>query len=246
MRTLTKIAAFCSAALLYSCTTFYVPTAQNAPLFSKQGEVVASGTVGISGANVQAAAAVTDHVAVIVDGMYADNSNENREEFRKHKALEFGVGYFHKRNFHFDAFAGMGWGKGESIHQTLGILTDAYEKEFSGAYKKYFLQTSFGMSRKHVEGALSTRLTAIRYSTLHYAEDGEPIWVTKKPRVFFEPVFTFRVFPGGRKFFFVGQAGLSMFMNRKNENEQDDDYHYRYESLHFSVGAGFKFGRKAE
>ncbi|RAW03269.1 hypothetical protein DQQ10_04070 [Pseudochryseolinea flava] len=223
-----------------------MPTTQNNPMLSKQGDAIASVSSGISGTGVQGAIAATNHFAFTASGMYADNSIDNEGEFRKHKAIEFGFGYFRKGRAHFDIFGGMGWAKGEATIQTWGLLSDSYEKQFSGEYKKYFLQSSLGLSRRYVEGAISTRLTAIRFSTLHYAEEGESIWVTKKPRVFFEPAFTFRVFPGARKFFFVGQASLSLFMNKKDEMIYDDDYNFRYEPLHLSVGAGFKFGRNTD
>jgi hypothetical protein len=102
------------------CSPLYIPTTRNVPLFREQGEFQAS-VIASTGAEVQTALAVTDNIAVMVNGSLLRQKISEPESYtRSHTFVEGGIGYYKaNRRSRVEIFAGYGLGK---RNQLLSIL----------------------------------------------------------------------------------------------------------------------------
>src|SRR3989339_701931 len=74
--------------LFSSCSPEYIPNMVNTPLFSNQGEFQATVATGTSNFDAQLGYAITDNIAIIANGSYADETNDTTDEFHKHLIIE--------------------------------------------------------------------------------------------------------------------------------------------------------------
>jgi hypothetical protein len=232
--------------LLYACAPVYVPNARNVPMLTKRGEVFASGSMGSAGTNVQVAVAVTDHFAIAASGHYANNSIKREWRYREHRAAEIGLGYFQKKGkSNFEIFGGVAQGNGYARDSTFEFFFAAsVPKITSGDYTRFFIQPAFGLSGRFVEGALTSRFSALAFSSLNYSLNNVSEPISKRPRLFFEPAFTFRAYPGGNNMFISYQVGAAIFLDGRNDN--DDDPFFEFSPFQTSIGIGIRFGKKTD
>jgi hypothetical protein len=215
-------------------------------MLSKRGDATAAISVGSAGTNLHAAVAVSDHVAILASGHYANNSIAGKWRYRSHRAAELGVGYFQKKNkMYFEVFGGVGLGKGYARDSTFEFFFDSsVPKIFSGEYVRYFLQPSIGRGGHVVEGAITTRFSVLSFSSLNYSRNDIEENVSGRARVFLEPAFTFRVYPGGGQMFISTQVGTCLFLNERFEEGSEYNDPFEYSAFQMSVGVGVKFGKK--
>lgn len=118
--------------LFASCSPEYIPNMVNSPMFSNAGEFQATVATGTSNFDAQAGYAITDHIAVIANGSYADQTNDTTDEFHKHLIVEGGLGYYQKINSaaRIEVFGGYGVGKIETL-EDYGMGLDQVDVQFN-------------------------------------------------------------------------------------------------------------------
>lgn len=168
------------------CVTLYKPNTVYSPLLKAKGEINTSASVGLSGnglINGQAAVALTDHAAIMVDGMYhhRQTGNEN-SSVEKLNILsgEIGAGYFTpigiKKDKLFQCYGGAGYG------YSVDRITepDQSDPEASARYFNFFVQPGFALiSKDHLELAFDLRANYVHLYNIHaYLYDQFEWWNT--------------------------------------------------------------------
>ena len=230
---------------LQSCAPVYVPTARNVPMFSKKGEALASASSGNAGFNVQGAAALTNHLFVAGtlqaanNNLYRDRNDDGENRYRKHRAADFAVGYYLRSTVFFEASGGIGVGKGYAQGTYDFLFFPGAHKTLSVDYTRYFIQAAIGSGGDYFEGAISFRFSHLEFSSLDLTLDGQPEFISDRPRLFFEPALTGRVYPAANGFFINAQVGMCTG-SQQNENEVDE---FEHSVIQVSFGAGYRFNR---
>ncbi len=137
---------------LTGCSSIYMPSVPNTPMLTTQGEIAAGAHISLKGNfNFNSAYAVSNHFAVIANG--ASMSNERDKKDIKHKAIEFGAGYFDTfgpdNNRILEIYGGFGSGKSERLfrefnNDDLLIGTDLQKSK----YDKKFIQVNYSSKKK--------------------------------------------------------------------------------------------------
>src|SRR4030095_5082400 len=189
-----------SGIIFNSCTTVYVPSEVNTPVFKGKNEFRAGVSYGNSGLNVQTAYSFTDHLGLIASGSYINSKNSNGSLYQKYG--EFGIGYFKmlkKNNINFEVFTGIGFGNAHSTDHSFSELSE------SGKYYKIFLQPDMTLMAGGIDIAF-----AIRFHYLGYTSYSNPSLITSNTMpasVGMEPSVSFII--GDFPFKFKYQLGLS-------------------------------------
>lgn len=190
----------------------YVPTAHNVPMFSGKGEFQGSVGLGI-GLNVQTAYAVTDHIVVAANYLYANYSERDFE--RTHQTGEIAMGYFTTFNEQscFEVFAGYALGKGHAFDSSyfLGYKT---EREAAGQYHKIFIQPSIGKNRGNLTWAISTKFSYSDCTEASSTQGEEQLWKGRKPSVFCSLVGNIQTPIWRKKIFIRYQGGFNFHISK--------------------------------
>ena len=223
------------------CSPLYIPTTRNVPLFREQGEFQAS-VIASTGAEVQTALAVTDHVAVMVNGSLLRQKISEPESYtRSHIFVEGGIGYYKaNRRSRVEIFAGYGLGKGTSYSQYYFFEDYFGQKDLvaTGTYSRIFIQPSFGQNNRRFNLAFSPRISLIDFSEFssndnNPALDTETIKPNEKPRLFIEPALTGK-FPLVGNLQGMFQLGLNI--------PADSETFFDYVPLQFAIGIQLNTG----
>lgn len=159
-----------------SCSSIiYMPNQVNAPLLQEKHEL----KVNAAPSNLQAAYAVTDKFAVMVNGQYSwevfgRNTASSRGSFTMPKGgvIEAGAGIFKKITdsrkppIVLDLFAGYGIGGFQTMSRSYYLdSTNPERKAYTvrTRFHKFFIQPGIGMVHKNVEIAFTTRFTFLSY-----------------------------------------------------------------------------------
>ncbi|MBN8653695.1 MAG: hypothetical protein J0L67_19855 [Cytophagales bacterium] len=223
------------------CSPLYIPTTRNVPLFREQGEFQAS-VIASNGAEVQTALAVTDNVAIMVNGSLLRQKISEPESYtRSHTFVEGGVGYYKSnRRSRVEIFAGYGLGKGTSYSQYYFFTSDFGQKDLvaTGTYSRIFIQPSFGQNNRRFNLAFTPRISLVDFSEFT-SNDNNPsnntvtINPDEKPRLFIEPALTGK-FPLVGNLQGIFQLGLNV---KVSPNEYFD-----YVPLQFALGIQLNTG----
>ncbi len=211
--------------LFASCSPEYIPNMVNSPMFSNAGEFQATVATGTSNFDAQAGYAITDHIAVIANGSYADQTNDTTDEFHKHLIVEGGLGYYQKINSaaRMEVFGGYGVGKIETL-EDYGMGLDPVDVQFN----RIFLQPAIGASTDFFDGSFAARFAMVQM----VPENAQTI--SKSWNAFIEPVITAKM--GYKYVKAVIQFGYSF-----PTNEERIDYNHQRLILNF--GLTFNIGR---
>lgn len=141
--------------ILPACVPVYVPNTVHTPLLEEKGDLQVGGYVGASGVDLQAAAALTDHVGAFADFSIATESDPvnddeaNNEDFdHRHRFGEVGIGYFAPLGSrgHFEVYGGYGRGWAESSDEYPSIFgTGVTVLRATGRYRRLFVQPGAGV-----------------------------------------------------------------------------------------------------
>src|SRR6056297_213766 len=103
---------------LFSCSPEYIPNMANSPMFSNKGEFQANIATGTSNFDAQAAYAITDHIGIMVNGSYGNETNDTTDDYHKHSFIEGGLGYFENlgESLRYEIYGGYGIGKTEGFY----------------------------------------------------------------------------------------------------------------------------------
>lgn len=227
--------------LAAGCSPLYVPTTRNVPLFREQGEFQAT-VIASTGAEVQTALAVTDNIAVMVNGSLLRQKISEPESYtRSHTFVEGGIGYYKaNRRSRLEIFAGYGFGKGTSYSQYYFFEDFFGQKDLvaTGTYSRIFIQPSFGQNNRRFNLAFTPRISLVDFSEFssndnNPAFDTETVKPNEKPRLFIEPALT-------GKFPLVGNL-QGMFQLGLNVKASPDLY-FDYVPLQFALGIQLNTG----
>jgi hypothetical protein len=218
-----------------------VPTTRNVPLFREQGEF--QGSVYLTtGIDAQLAYAVSDNVAVLLNGSLLSNKvNEPEDYIRSNKFVEGGFGFYNvSRNFRTELFAGFGLGKGTSFSQYYFFSQAFSAKDLvaTGKYNRIFIQPSIGTNNRNFNLAFTPRLSLVDFTEFS-SNDNDPanavvtVKPTEKPRLFIEPALTGK-FPLAGNLQGVFQLGLVTPLS--------GDVFFDYVPLQVSVGIQLNTG----
>lgn len=213
--------------VLSSCSPEYIPNMVNSPMFSNAGEFQAIVATGTSNFDAQLGYAITDNIAVVANGSFADQTNDTTDEFHKHLILEGGVGYYRKINSaaRMEVFGGYGFGKIQTLEDYgIGGL-DQVDVQFNRIY----LQPAIGTATDFFDGSFATRFAMVQMVPSN-SQTISTSWNT-----FIEPVITTKM--GYKYVKAVIQFGYSFPL----KEEQVD---YNHQNLILNFGLVFSIGRE--
>ncbi len=139
--------------VIVGCAEDYVPSKANTPLLSKANEFQAKATVGVSGADLQAAYSPIKYFGLMLNGNLSARGGTFKTENHKHQYIEAGIGYYYPFNvkYRFEIFGVYGIGVIESYN-----FTSHYISGFSDI-NKIFIQPAIGMVNPGFEIGFSGR-----------------------------------------------------------------------------------------
>jgi len=184
--------------ILNSCAPVYVPSVVNAPLLTNKGEVQAALHVGTSGIDPQFTYAPSNHIGMMLNGSFANNTSDSTDNFHKHQFVEFGLGYFtnFSKRMKFETFGGIGSGKLQAEYDN-----NLWISKSNVNFTRFFIQPTIGFTTKIFDAGISSRFVLIN---LHQ-ESGS------STGYFIEPVLTGKL--GYDHLKGVMQVGLSYPLN---------------------------------
>lgn len=201
-----------------SCAPAYIPNVVNTPMLSNKGETQIAVYTSTSGFDPQAAYGVTDNLAVMVNGSFANRTDSN---YHKHSFVELGGGYYEKLGDlgRVEFFGGFGFGN---------IKAD-YENNLWSSFTavdntRLFLQPGIGITSEFIDLSFASRAVYVRLMGGNKTGDG----------FFIEPVLTGKL--GYRYVKGVMQLGFSVPLGRELE--------FEYQPILFSLGLQVDIGRK--
>src|SRR4030095_10016249 len=168
MKTKILVILFSFSLIFSSCTTVYVPSEANTPVFKDKYDFRAGLSYGNSGLNLQTAFSFTDHLGIIASGSYVNVHSSQSSLYQKYG--EVGFGYFRppdkKGDLHFEIFSGLGFGEARSTEHGFSIVDGSSSAELSesGKYYKIFLQPEMAMLYGWVDVAFALRLNYLRFT----------------------------------------------------------------------------------
>ncbi|QEH40711.1 hypothetical protein [Chitinophaga sp. XS-30] len=237
----------------------YVPNPANVPLLKEKNEFKAN----LSLTNWQAAYAVSDNIAVMVNGQYVwrnllyDSDSDGDWLLDPHVRgglIEGGVGFFKavdsRQRAIFDVYAGYGNGSFKTLDNEFSAdsIRGNTNYQLRTKFHKFFIQPTFGFSHKVVEAAFSTRISVVRFydqtmgSKVFENDDVRRenfLKLGDKAMPFFEPTFTVRA--GYRYIKWHGQLLISVPINDETySGYQVGDF---FQPVSFSTGISLNFGQ---
>lgn len=228
--------------LLSCCSPLYVPNLHNSPLFTKAGEFQGAMQYGSSGLDLQAAVAVTNHIALMGNYSYQNvgsvkdtlaNVFYTNPNYYNHTFYEAAIGYYkNEGKLCYEIFAG--YGKGESSNYDSYNFFSSQPQDLSvkGQFYRVFLQPSIGLNKQIVHVAFSLRISAVDFTQFSTATT--TVSVDKEPKVFLEPGFTAKFNFLDSRLFATVQAGF-------NATVTNDSY-FKTRPYTLGTGLGFRLG----
>lgn len=182
--------------LAAACSPVYIPNTRNVPLFKQSGEFQATVFATTGGADVQAAYAVTDHIAAMGNYSYGSikktykitPTSPGEEYTRKNSFGEIGLGYFKvKRNSRLEVFGGYGIGEGTSYsdYYFFGANSAAVT---TGKFNRIFFQPSIATNNRNFNIAFTPRFSWMKFT--EFSNLVRKIAPDEKYQLFIEPAIT--------------------------------------------------------
>jgi len=220
------IMLFSLLGFLSSCSPEYIPNMVNTPVFSNKGEFQATVATGTSNFDAHLGYAITNNIAVIASGSYADQTNDTTDEFHKHLILEGGLGYYKNLSDagRIEVFGGYGIGQIQTLEDNGSFGIDIVDVN----YNKIFLQPGVGAVTDFFDGSFATRLSIIQMLPSQQSN------ITESWHMFIEPVVTAKI--GYRYVKAVIQIGYSFPVNA-------DNIDYEHQNLILNFGLNINIGR---
>jgi hypothetical protein len=201
---------FCALILEGCAHSYYLPSNHNVPLFTEKNEFHGSISIGgtplLSGSDIQAALALTDHLAIMTNyssSKYANDSDDKNQANGKY--LEGAAGYFNlfDRFCVFEVYGGFGYSS--QYHEYYDALHNyTYLGKSDFTFTKSFLQPSIGLTFNAFDIALTSGFSRINFNKLNYSVDQNSSYYAELDMIsrnrtsfLFEPAITIR---GGWKF----------------------------------------------
>ncbi len=179
-----------------------MPNVPNSPMLSAKNEIHAAGHLSLKGnLSFNTAYAVSDHVGVLFNGSFIDQS-KRRKDFSQ-DLVEAGAGYYttfgRENNRILEIYGGLGTGSTQRIYRTFeddgSITTDLQKVKFN----KAFVQVSYSTKEKNSVTLFSKKFplnygTIFRISHVSMSKfDRNNIAQPLEDNIFIEPVFFTRL-----------------------------------------------------
>ncbi len=243
---------------LTRCVTLYKPNVIYSPLLKEKGELITSASLGLSGSglyNVQAGYAISNHIGVIINGMYHNRNRSSADSSVEKLNIIFGeagAGYFKpfriKKNGLFQFYTGGGFGSTtDKINNT-----NQPNPEVNAKYFNIFIQPGVAFTSKNFEVAFDLRANYVHLFNIHtYLFDNFEWWNTdfkfySDTTINFmnlEPAITIKAGEGKLKG--VLQLGAIIpAINSKSYFDVNNSSMFLLPLIKFSVGVNYTFGRK--
>jgi hypothetical protein len=242
---------FLPALLLCSCTHYYyVPIAQNVPLFREKNELHLSGSYGVgeysSGIEVQTSYSLPYNIGLMANYMHVRGGDVSDKDYGKGNYFEGAIGYYkplEKFEGVFEMYGGIGGGKEQHEYSSRHFDQWEYYYTYDGSsdmsLSKLFVQPSFGLTLDMFDVALSTRLCRVAFTDINnYVTDSLEVkkvnYLSDKSHYFIEPALTVRA--GWKYAKFQFQFAYIGYLGHR-------EYNF-YEDLHFSAGLYFTIANR--
>ena len=199
--------------LFQSCAMLYMPNIANVPLHQDKGDLIFSANTGFTGYNFHGSYAISDKFFANANAAYA-NMRRDSSDYNRSSLGELGFGYYKvldkKRVVVFESSAGYGLA---SVNDK-GLQGNFYG-HLSSNYHKFYLQPSIGASTDYFDGALTARITALKYFNYEdFVNPGESIAYYPGMTAYVEPIATLRA---GYKYVKLQiQVGCSISLNNRH------------------------------
>ena len=207
------IPIFSTTLLFQSCAMLYMPNMANVPLHKDQGDLMISANTGFTGYNFQSSYAINDKFFANLNAAYV-NSRRDSSDFNRSSLGELGFGYYkaldQNRVVVFESSAGYGIA---SVNDK-GLQGNFYG-HLSSNYHKFYLQPSIGVTTDFFDGALTARLTALKYFNYQdFVNPSESKDYYPGMTAYLEPIATLRA---GYKYVKLQiQVGFSFALNKEH------------------------------
>ena len=242
------------------CVTLYKPNTINSPLLKEKGDANITGAIGIDGSglyNLQTAYAVSNHVGLLLNGMYhirVATSSDNSVDKWQIPFGEIGAGYFSRfgknKTGVFQCYSGIG----------LGTTSDKIENssqsypEVSADFTNAFIQPGVAFTEERVNIAFDVRVNYVRlYNINAYLYENFEWWNTdyiyssgaSLDFVNLEPAMTIQA--GGNKLKAVLQLGLIIpAINAKSYFDVNSSSYFIGPLFKTSIGINYAFGKNSK
>lgn len=202
---------------------YYIPSASNTPLLSKQGDlnlsILRSAASKLAGSEVQASFMPAKHIGIMGGYSFAGTQGDNK--YVKYHRFEAGAGYVTSlsKNFHFETYGGIGNGKILNMHATGTSKINLTH---------FFLQPAISISKKeNIQFAFVSKFSGVSFKVdTAFSTDRESFSAGQvkslydKPfHIIWEPGFVFRA--GWKNFQF--HAGYTFSTDITNSNTYKPD-----------------------
>lgn len=237
MKRLNLYCIFAFILFTYSCKPVYIPNVLNMPYMSEQGQVNVGLYTGTNGFDLQGAYAITDNIAVMANGSYADRdaSDTSFVNDHKHKFGELGAGYFLPFGAgRFELYGGAGGGTSESYDN---FFSPSKEVMAKATYSRYFFQTNIGASAKNIEGGLGLRFSFLNFSKI--VSDNQE-YTDGLSRAYMEPVLNLKI--GGEQLKVATQIGFCAPLSPITDSTMTEYYHIQHKPFIFNIGLTYNLG----
>jgi hypothetical protein len=244
--------------MLTSCVTLYEPNAIHSPMLKEKGELNTSASLGASGCglfNLQSSYALSNHLGVMVDGMYHHkNTSTDTTGGERLNILfgEAGAGYFtpfgENKEWLFQCYGGGGY----------GITNDKFEgttepdPQVNAEYYNVFIQPGFSYKYNYFETAFDLRANYIQFLYIHAYDYPLIEWWdpdlnmysdTTLNFIILEPALTFKIGEGNLKG--VLQLGVTLPLINSDAYLDVQPYSFLLAPLFkLSAGISYNFGTK--
>lgn len=244
-------AIFFLSVMLSSCAHYYyVPNAQNVPLFREKYEFRLSGAYGFGDysqcSEFQTAFSLTDHIAMITNFMSAKGGKvSDNDDWAKGTYFDGALGYYKPFSEHgvFEIFGGLG---GSNQHHHYSVYQwNSSNNLNSGtsdlSFTKLFIQPAIGVTFENIDFALSTRISRLSFNKINNQilesidqseYDRLNSLAQNKNHLSIEPALTLRA--GFKNIKLQVQAIGAGYSN-------NNDY---FETIHLSIGLSVAFTSK--
>lgn len=217
-------AAIMPAFIFFSCTTAYIPTELNTPVFHESNEIRGGISYGNSGTNLQLGYSFYKSAAVIGEISYLRTTGDE-PVFQRNWG--FGLGYFNKlhkdNSVYYEVFTGFDIGETRSSYKDQAFTNGAgYE---NSRYYRIFIQPDISFPFRFIDLIVSMKLNYFQFTDYEHHTVLDP----ELPRaISLEPAFTFRI--GSEYVKLKYQIGLSYL-----QKLQGSDFNHDFIFMHFGL-----------
>lgn len=168
MKNLKFIGIICSL-YFFGCTPlYYIPTTQNVPLITEQGETNLTVASNYELIELQGAVGLTDKIGIQLNGALYYPAYDGEGDGGNGNLIELGGGYYKplKYNLVFETYGLLGMGKVENHLPSTVEYYPQTKGDISAKFFRYGIQPNFGYKRKNYAAALSSKFFVQHYSDI--------------------------------------------------------------------------------